>query len=158
MLCNWADMKTFAAPLLALALFSCRQEPAGEASTDASSETNTAATGPNADINASLETVAEAPSHGLQTPSFIGRWAPTADLCANAAWRFAENELQTPSANCRFSNVREVPDGSDIAARCTVEGAAPRDDVLRLRFSQINGGLMVESDALPDMGMNRCPE
>jgi hypothetical protein len=151
-------MKPLAAPLLALALLSCRQEPAGEAPSDAPGEANTAATGPNADINASLETVAEAPSHGLQTPSFIGRWAPTADLCANSAWRFTENALQTPSANCQFSNVREVPDGFDIAARCTIEGAATRDDVLRLRFSQINGGLMVESDALPDMGMYRCPD
>jgi hypothetical protein len=109
---------------------------------------------PDADINASLEEVA-----GLEAPPrFVGRWAAEERLCADTAWRFTAGELRTPAGSiCRFTEVREVPGGYDIAARCTAE-APERDDVLRLRFPESAGGMLFESDSIADAGLVRCEE
>ena len=111
---------------------------------------------PDADINASLETVAEAPSHSAHPPRFVGHWAAEERLCARAPWRFSETELRTHAGSiCRFTEVREVPGGYDIAARCTAE-APERDDMLKLRFPESAGGMLFESDSIADAGLVRC--
>ena len=140
-----------------LALTACDRQPATETQPKPENEVNTAtAHGPDVDINASLETVAEPPSHSTRPPRFVGHWAAEERLCARAPWRFSETELRIHAGSiCRFTEVREVPGGYDIAARCTAE-APERDDLLRLRFPESAGGMLFESDSIADAGLVRC--
>jgi hypothetical protein len=144
------------APILLLTVLGCRPEPEQEAPIEPENAADAAIEAPpDADINASLEEVTGAPQ---TEPRFLGRWAAEERLCRRAAWRFGENELRTPAGSvCRFTEVREVPGGYDIAARCTAE-APERDDVLRLRFPESAGGMLFESDSIADAGLVRCEE
>lgn len=110
---------------------------------------------PDADINASLSDLgADPPRPGA--PRFAGRWAAEERLCETTAWRFTEGGLNTPAGSvCRFTDVREVPGGYDIAALCTAE-APERADTLRLRFPESAGGMLFESDSIADAGLVRC--
>lgn len=115
----------------------------------------TAETLPNADINASLEDLVGTEA---EQPRFVGRWAAEERLCDDSAWSFTANELRTPAGSiCTFADVREVPGGYDIAARCTAEGPE-RDDVIELRFPQSAGGMLFESESIADAGLVQCPD
>lgn len=142
--------------LIGFAVAGCQREPAQEAQPDPDNAFTHPAgpPPPDADLNASLQEVA-----GLEArPRFFGRWAVGEDFCADTAWRFAERELTTPAGStCRFTDVREVPGGYDIAARCTAEGPE-RDDRIRLRFPESAGGMLFESDVIADAGLVRCPD
>ena len=140
--------------VLVLVLLACRPEPAQEAPLEPDEATNAAASGPDADINASLEEVA-----GLEPPPrFVGRWAVEPRSCDRTAWQFSETGLETPAGSvCRFTDVREVTGGYDIAARCTAE-APERDDTLELRFPESAGGMLFESDSIADAGLVRCED
>jgi hypothetical protein len=146
-------MRSVIAPLLVIALLSCRPEPAQEAALEGENAAETPPP-PDADINASLEEVA-----GLEAPPrFVGRWAAEEGLCADTAWRFTARELHTPAGSvCRFTEVREVPGGYDIEARCTAE-APERDDQLRLRFPESAGGMLFESESIADAGLVSCED
>ena len=66
--------------------------------------------------------------------------------------------MRTPAGSvCRFAEVREVPGGYDIAARCTAE-APEQDDVLRLRFAESAGGMMFHSASIAEAGLVRCED
>ena len=142
--------------LVFLAAVACGSEPAPDAPFDAGNglagPLGTPA--PDADLNASLEEVA-----GLEPRArYFGSWAVAEEFCRDTTWRFAERELTTPAGSvCRFTDVREVPGGYDIAARCTAE-APERDDRIRLRFPESAGGMLFESDVIADAGLVRCPE
>ncbi len=87
---------------------------------------------------------------------FVGSWAAEAGRCADQAWRFTLTSLKTPAGSvCRFSDVKPVPGGYDIAARCTAEGP-PQDDVIRLRFAESAQAMMFESDSIADAGLVHC--
>ena len=149
-------MRPLSAFLLVFGLLACHREPAEDAAVEPDNAANAVASGPDADINASLEPVAGPPSHSAEPPRFVGRWAASERLCRDSAWRFGESELSTPAGStCRFTDVREVPGGHDIAARCTAEGRE-RDDVLKLRFPESAGGMLFESDSIADAGLVRC--
>ena len=153
-------MMRMAFPALILFLVGgCENQPSQPTQPGRSNETETTIpSGPNADINASLETVAEAPSHSVPARRFVGRWAASARLCSTAAWRFTDDALETPAGSaCRFTEVREVLGGYDIAARCTAE-APERDDVLKLRFPESAGGMLFESESIADAGLIRCAD
>lgn len=110
---------------------------------------------PDADINASLEQLV---GPEIEPPRFVGRWATEERLCDSATWRFSSDELRTPAGSvCRFTDVREVAGGYDIAARCTAEGPE-RDDVVRLRFAESAGGMLFESESIADAGLVRCED
>ena len=142
--------------LFALGLIACHRESAQETALEPDNVVNATASGPDADINASLEPVAGPPSHSAEPPRFVGRWAASERLCRDTPWRFTESELSTPAGSaCRFTDVREVPGGYDIAARCTAEGPE-HDDVLKLRFPESAGGMLFESDSIADAGLVRC--
>jgi hypothetical protein len=147
-------MRAFCPSLLALALLACSSEPAQQEAMEPENAA-TVPSGPpppDADLNASLEEVA-----GLEAPPrFVGRWAAEERLCESAVWRFAERELRTPAGSvCRFTDVRSVPGGYDIAARCTAE-APERGDLLKLRFPESAGGMTFESETIADAGLVRC--
>ena len=87
---------------------------------------------------------------------FVGSWAAVAGRCADQAWRFTRTSLKTPAGSvCRFSDVKPVPGGYDIAARCTAEGP-PQDDLIRLRFAESAQAMMFESDSIADAGLVHC--
>ena len=149
-------MRSLSAFLLVFGLLACQREPAEDAAAEQNNAANAVASGPDADINASLEPVAGPPSHSTEPPRFVGLWATAERLCRDTPWRFSESELSTPAGSaCRFTDVREVPGGYDIAARCTAEGPE-RDDVLKLRFPESAGGMLFESDSIADAGLVRC--
>ena len=147
----------FAICLPLLALIACDRQAATATRLEPENKVDTAtANGPDADINVSLETVAEPPSHSPHPPRFVGHWAAEERLCARAPWRFSEIELRTHAGSiCRFTEVREVPGGYDIAARCAAE-APERDDLLKLRFPESAGGMLFESDSIAGAGLVRC--
>ena len=138
-------------------LAGCRREPAAEAPIDGADSANAPTEPlPDADINASLEEDLGAPPPTAETLRFLGRWAVDEENCADNAWRFEETELRTPAGSvCRFSEVRTVPGGYDIGARCTAEGPE-QDNVLKLRFAESAGGMLFESDSIADAGLVRC--
>ena len=142
--------------LVLLGLAACQDEPVRDEAVETSNLADNRAgpPPPDADLNASLEEVA-----GLeQPPRFVGRWAVGEDFCADTAWRFTAGELTTPAgAVCRFTAVREVPGGYDVAARCTAE-APERDDLLKVRFPQSAGGMLFESETIADAGLVRCDD
>ena len=151
-------MRLLPFPLLVLALVACRPEPAQEAEMEPENAAGGAGQAlPEADINASLEPIAGNGDGPADEPRrFVGQWAAEERLCESSAWRFGETELRTPAGSvCRFTEVREVAGGYDIAARCTAE-APERDDLLRLRFPESAGGMLFESDSLADADLVRC--
>ena len=141
---------------LLCALSSCGSEPEPDQPFDAGNGLagHLGPPPPDADVNASLEEVA-----GLEPRArYFGRWAVADEFCRDSTWRFTERELTTPAGSiCRFTDVREVPGGYDIAARCTAE-APEQDDRIRLRFPESAGGMLFESDVIADAGLVRCPE
>ncbi len=87
---------------------------------------------------------------------FVGSWAAEAGRCSDQAWRFTRTSLETPAGSvCRLFEVKPVPGGYDIAARCTAEGP-PQDDVIRLRFAESAQAMMFESDSIADVGLVHC--
>lgn len=140
-----------------LLLLACRERPAADAPAEASEPVTEAGEPlPDADLNASLGELGADPERPGEAPRFVGRWAAAERLCATAAWRFAADGLETPAGSaCRFEQVREVPGGYDIAARCTAEGPE-RADTIRLRFPESAGGMTFEADAIADSGLVRC--
>lgn len=101
------------------------------------------------------------PPSGDDRPStaqfrFVGRWASETSRCEAAAWRFSPSGLETPAGSvCRFHQVREVPGGYDIDARCVAEGPETRE-TLRLRFPESAGGMLFEADSIADAGLVKC--
>lgn len=93
------------------------------------------------------------PPGGLR---FVGLWASDAKRCADQAWRFTRDSLQTPAGPvCQFINREEAAGGYDISARCTVEGP-PEDDRLRIRFAESAKAMLFEADTIPDAGLVWC--
>lgn len=144
----------------ALLVLACRQQPAEDSpAAPQDADANEASVLPDADINASLGSLGEDPLRPGETPPrFVGLWAAEARLCADTAWRFTRDGLETPAGSvCRFDEVREVRDGYDIAASCTAE-APERNDMIRLRFPESAGGMLFESDSIADAGLVRCED
>lgn len=151
-----------------LGLLGCRDEPAAEnkaepaepaqpAAESRDSTTTNAARPPEAEANASAEPIGTLPPAG-RSLRFVGRWAVEERLCRTTAWRFTESGLNTPAGSvCRFTEVRDVPGGYDISARCTAE-APERDDVLRIRFAESARAMLFESDSIADAGLVYCGE
>lgn len=87
---------------------------------------------------------------------FVGRWASEVANCRNRAWNFTASGLDTPAGSqCHFKDIRKVPGGYDIAARCTAE-APPRDDKISLRFAESAKAMLFESESIADAGLIYC--
>ena len=153
-------MRTWVAACIVLSLAACRREPSQETPVgpvDGTANTvNEAGEAlPEPDINASLEAI------GALHPDeadyrFVGRWAADERLCENEAWQFTDSELRTPVGSvCRFTDIRAVAGGYDIAARCTAEGPE-MEDQLRIRFAESAGAMLFDSDRIADEGLIPC--
>lgn len=142
----------------------CQGEPADEVVGNATGEPaiarpglpgNEASSEPQADANASGEELGTLPPADAPL-RFVERWAADERLCRATALRFTELELRTPAGSvCRFSDVRNVPGGYDISARCTAE-APERDDVLKLRFAESARAMLFESESIADAELVYC--
>ncbi|MGZ8347151.1 MAG: hypothetical protein ACXWUP_08590 [Allosphingosinicella sp.] len=115
---------------------------------------------PDADMNASLGELGvdhtAPPPAGEGAPRFVGRWAAVERECTAAAWTFTAEELSTPTgAICRFGEVRAVPGGYDVAARCRAEGPEI-EDRLELRFAESAGAMLLRSESIAEVGLIPC--
>jgi hypothetical protein len=145
------------ASLVVLSLAACRRQPeeAPAESTENGSVNEAVSNLPEPDMNASLETM------GAMHPDeadyrFAGRWAADERQCGTAAWRFTNSDLHAPGgAQCRFLDVRAVPGGYDVPARCTVNGEE-QEDVLSLRFAESAGAMLFEAGTIDDTGLVPC--
>ncbi len=91
-------------------------------------------------------------------PRYVGRWAAREGRCAEGAWRFEAMDLSTAGeVSCDFRRVDEVPGGYDVDATCHAEGT-DTEEVIRLRFPDSAGEMLVESRTFKPIGLVRCEE
>jgi hypothetical protein len=64
------------------------------------------------------------PPDASKTPpaTYLGRWAPSRDLCAAGPFVFEEKRLSAPGGViCEFERVTPISVGYDVQARCAVD-------------------------------------
>ena len=89
---------------------------------------------------------------------FVGRWAASQAECASKPWIFTDKLLSGAGApKCSFYKVSKAPGGYDIAATCPAEQPV-HNDLIRLRFAESAGAMLLESNALPPTGLIYCGE
>ena len=154
-------MRKLLLTILLVGLGACGSEPAANPADPAAEPApanETVEALPDADINASLGMLGEAPGElgPEETPRFVGLWAAETGLCETAAWRFTREELRTPAGSvCRFEEVSSAPGGYDIDARCTAEGPEQADR-LEIRFAESADAMLFESRSVAGDGLVRC--
>jgi len=89
---------------------------------------------------------------------YVGRWAANEALCRDGAWRFEERHLATAGeVSCDFDRVTHVAGGYDIHARCLAEGNRT-NEVIKIRFAESAGAMLVESETFQPVGLIPCSE
>lgn len=89
---------------------------------------------------------------------YVGRWAANAGLCRDGAWRFEERHLATAGeVSCDFDRVTQVAGGYDVHAQCHAEGER-MSEVIKLRFAESAGAMLVESKTFGPIGLVPCPD
>jgi len=100
---------------------------------------------------------AASPPTAQAQPFYVGRWAATPQMCADAAWVITAREINTPGeVHCRLGE----PRGSgpvEVDALCTAQ-APPETYRLRFAYAQSAGALLVENGPFADIGLVRCPD
>ena len=87
---------------------------------------------------------------------FVGVWAATAANCASKPWRFTIDELSaTDGPHCHIYDVSKVPGGYDLAVQCPAKKPDPTD-LIKLRFAESGGAMLVESNAISPTGLIYC--
>ena len=115
--------------------------------------------GANSTTNAAAATngnsAAALPPSGSAT-RYIGTWAASKGDCASKPWRFSAKSLDAKGgAQCSFYNVAKVPGGYDVAAECPTKKPV-HTDLIKLRFAQSAGAMLVESNAISPTGLIYC--
>ena len=135
--------------VIALALAACGQRhgpPENQASANQSAA---------AETNASANAAAKLPPANAAL-RFVGTWAANQAECPSKPWIFTDKALSGSGApKCSFYKVSKAPGGYDIAATCPAEEPV-HNDLLRLRFAESAGGMLVESNSLPPTGLIYC--
>ncbi|MBW0149769.1 MAG: hypothetical protein U1A07_14020 [Phenylobacterium sp.] len=100
----------------------------------------------------------QAPAPDAARPGYVGRWAATPALCADGAWTFRHDGLNTAGeVSCRFDGVAALDDGYEIAATCTAE-APPQSHRLNLSLSPDGRTMSVRGGPFDDPPpLSRCP-
>ena len=139
--------------VLALALAACshRQGP----------PENQAAANQKVSAEAGPETNATQPNPVTKLPPanaalrFVGTWAANQAECTSKPWKFTADALAGAGPHCSFYKVSKSAGGYDIAATCPAKEPV-HTDLIRLRFAESAGAMLVESNALPPTGLIYC--
>jgi hypothetical protein len=87
---------------------------------------------------------------------YVGTWARSRADCASKPWRFTAKSLKaTGGPQCNFYNVAKAPGGYDIGAECPAK-LPIHEDLIKLRFAESAGAMLVESNAIPPTGLIYC--
>jgi hypothetical protein len=86
---------------------------------------------------------------------FVGTWAASKGDCASKPWRFTADALSGGGPHCSFYKVTKAPGGYDIAATCPAKEPV-HTDLIRLRFAESAGAMLVESNAISPTGLIYC--
>jgi hypothetical protein len=87
---------------------------------------------------------------------YVGTWARSKADCASKPWRFTAKSLEaTGGPQCSFYNVAKAPGGYDIGAECPTKQPI-HEDLIKLRFAESAGAMLVESNAIPPTGLIYC--
>lgn len=87
---------------------------------------------------------------------FVGTWATSQAECQSKPWKFTADSLTaTGGPKCSFYKVSKAPGGYDIAATCPAKEPV-HTDLIKLRFAESAGAMLVESNALPPTGLVYC--
>lgn len=104
---------------------------------------------------------AEPKASGVLPPAnaamrYVGTWAATKADCKSKPWRFTAKSLDAAGgAKCSFYNVAKAPGGYDVAAQCPTKKPV-HTDLIKLRFAESAGAMLVESNAIPPTGLVYC--
>ena len=104
---------------------------------------------------------AEAKVSGVLPPAnaalrYVGTWAATKADCKSKPWRFTAKSLDSAGGpQCSFYNVAKAPGGYDVAAQCPTKKPV-HTDLIKLRFAESAGAMLVESNAIPPTGLVYC--
>ena len=134
--------------VLALALAACSQRHGASANKSAANETTPAET------NVGTNSAANLPPANAAL-RFVGTWAANQGECTSKPWIFTEKALAGSGPHCDFYKVTKSPGGYDIAATCPAKEPV-HTDLIRLRFAESAGAMLVESNAIPPTGLIYC--
>ena len=91
-------------------------------------------------------------------PGYVGRWAVSQADCAQRAWVFSPEKLQTPGPfTCDLSHVEPTTAGYSVNGTCTV-GAASAPTLLNFTLTRFGGpSLTVSGGPFPEpVALGRC--
>ncbi len=87
---------------------------------------------------------------------FLGTWAANKAACISAPWHFTRSEMRAANGDhCTIYQVSELPGGYDLAVQCPAKKPLPTD-LIKLRFAQSAGAMLVESNAIAPTGLVKC--
>ena len=136
--------------LLVLTLAACGQRH-GTTGNEAEANASTTA----AETNVTANAAAKLPPANAAL-RFVGTWAASQAECTSKPWVFTEKELAGAGApKCSIYKVSKAPGGYDIAATCPAKEPV-HTDLIRLRFAESAGAMLVESNAIPPTGLIYC--
>jgi hypothetical protein len=142
----------------ALFLGACGSKPASKPANVAGNEESAVAPATNESLG-NQETAANA--SGVLPPAnaelrFVGTWATDEANCKSKPWRFTARELTVAGGpHCSFYNVAKAPGGYDVAAQCPTKKPV-HTDLIKLRFAESAGAMLVESNAIAPTGLVYC--
>ena len=151
----------FAAGLaLAILVGACSQKPGPPENQAGASEKVTAEANVTGATVEESNGVAANPSEKLPPANaalrFVGSWAKSQAECASKPWKFTAKALTAPDGpKCSFYKVTKSPAGYDIAATCPAKEPV-HTDLIRLRFAESAGAMLVESNAISPTGLIYC--
>jgi hypothetical protein len=87
---------------------------------------------------------------------FVGKWARTQAECSTKPWLFSAKSVSAARGpNCSFYKVTPMPGGYDVAATCPAKEPV-HTDLIKLRFAESAGAMLIESNAIPPTGLVYC--
>lgn len=87
---------------------------------------------------------------------YVGTWATSKAECKSKPWHFTTRSLKaTGGSQCSFYNVAKAPGGYDVAAQCSTKKPI-HTDLIKLRFAESAGAMLVESNAISPTGLVYC--
>ena len=113
----------------------------------------TAGANSGANVAASETGVLPPASAGMR---YVGTWAKSKADCPTKPWHFTAKSLNaTGGPQCSFYNVAKAPGGYDAAAECPTKRPI-HTDLIKLRFAESAGAMLVESNAISPTGLVYC--